>query len=64
MTKAKPKALGTSIEVPEGAQVIRPGSTEAAVRTITGGVYVLDALGTHVVDGREIEVVDDPEAVV
>lgn len=62
MTKPKPKALGTSVEVPEGAQVVRPGGTEADARTITGGVYVLDAIGTHVVDGREIEVVADPES--
>jgi hypothetical protein len=62
MTKPKPKALGSTIDVPEGAQVVRPGGTEADARTITGGVYVLDAIGTHVIDGREVEVVDDPDA--
>ena len=35
MTKPKPKALGTSVEVPEGAQVVPPGGTSADPRTIT-----------------------------
>lgn len=64
MTKPKPKALGTTIEVPEGALVIRPGASEADARAVTGGAYVLDALGVHIVDGREVEVVEaEAEAV-
>ena len=55
MTAPKPKRLGTSVEVPEGALVNRPDGIEIRV---TGGLYVLDAPGEHVVDGRAI-VVDD-----
>lgn len=62
MTKPKPKPLGSTIEVPEGARVVRPGASEADARTITGGVYVLDVPGTHVIDGASIEVEAEPEA--
>jgi hypothetical protein len=62
MTKPKPKPLGTTIEVAEGAQVIRPGGTEGDARTITGGVYVLDTIGTHTIDGSEVEVVEPEPA--
>ena len=62
MTKPKPKPLGTSIEVVEGARVIRPGGTEADAHTITGGVYVLDTVGVHTIDGSEVEVVDLADA--
>lgn len=61
MTKPKPKPLGTSIEVPEGALVIRPGGTEGDARAVTGGVYVLDEIGTHTIDGTAIEVVDQAD---
>lgn len=58
MTKPKPKTVGTAIEVPPGAVVIRPGATEADARTVTGGVYVLDVIGEHVVDGTAYMVTD------
>ncbi len=61
MTKPKPKPIGTSIEVPEGALVVRPGGTEADARAVTGGVYVLDTIGTHTIDGNPIEVVDQAD---
>lgn len=53
MTKPKPKPLGTAVEVREGAPVIRPDLREI---TVTGGAYVLDVPGLHVVDGVELEV--------
>lgn len=62
MTKPKPKPLGTTVEVPEGARVVRPGGTDADARTITGGVYVLDVPGVHVIDGTEVEVEDQADA--
>jgi hypothetical protein len=62
MTKPKPKALGTEIEVPDGAQVVRPGRAAADTITIAGGVYVFDEIGTHVIDGTAHEVVADTEA--
>jgi hypothetical protein len=58
MTKPQPKPLGTSIEVREGATVLRPGEDTAAERVVTGGVYVLDVPGEHIVDGKAIEVAD------
>ena len=58
MTKPQPKPLGTSVEVREGATVTRPGDDSATARRITGGVYVLDVPGEHIVDGRAIEVAD------
>ena len=61
MTKPKPKAIGTSYEVPEGARVIRPGAHEADALTVTGGVYVLDVPGVHVIDGTSVEVADQAE---
>ncbi len=61
MTKPKPKPLGTTVEVAEGARVIRPGGTEGDALTVTGGVYVLDAIGTHTIDGHEVEVVDQAD---
>ena len=61
MTKPKPKPLGSTIEVVEGAQVIRPGRGSADARTITGGVYVLDVPGVHTIDGTEHEVSTDRE---
>lgn len=62
MTKPKPKPLGSTIDVPEGAQVVRPGMFAAEAITITGGVYVLDVPGTHVIDGVEHDVDTEPEA--
>ena len=53
MTKPKPKPVGAEITVPEGAQVTRPGSLETI--TVTGGTYVLDLPGVHVIDGTEHE---------
>jgi len=63
MTKPKPKPRGTAIEVPEGARVIRPGSTAEDAVTVTGGAYVLDVPGTFVIDGVAYDVDDaEPEA--
>jgi hypothetical protein len=61
VTARKPKPLGSTIEVPEGATVIRPGTTEADALTITGGAYVLDVPGVHIIDGAEQPVGDAPE---
>lgn len=58
MTAPKPKPLGTSVEVPEGATVVRPDLSEI---TVTGGVYVLDAIGEHVVDGKQLHVTLDAD---
>ena len=52
MAKSKRK-LGSEIEVAEGGTVRRPSGEEV---TVTGGSYILDAPGTFVVDGSEIEV--------
>jgi hypothetical protein len=64
MTKPKPKPLGSTIDVAQGAQVVRPGDNEASARTITGGVYVFDVPGVHTIDGAEHEVAveREPEA--
>lgn len=62
MTKPKPRPLGSTIEVAEGARVIRPGDTEADARTIAGGVYVLDVPGTHTIDGTAYTASDEPAA--
>lgn len=59
MTARKPKPLGSTIEIPEGAQVIRPGTSEAI--TVTGGAYVLDVPGVHIIDGAD-QPVGDAEA--
>lgn len=61
MTKPKPKPLGSAIEVPDGARVVRPGGHEADARTIAGGVYVFDAPGVHTIDGVAHEVDDAPQ---
>lgn len=61
MTAPKPKPLGTSVEVADGATVIRPGGDSAAPLRITGGLYVLDVPGEHVVDGKTIVVSADAE---
>lgn len=61
MTSPKAKPIGTTVDVREGATVIRPGASEATPITITGGVYVLDVPGVHVVDGKEITAADDAE---
>lgn len=61
MTKPKPKPLGSTIEVAEGAQVVRPGGAHADAATITGGLYVLDVPGTHTIDGTEVEVADQAD---
>jgi hypothetical protein len=56
MTKPKPKALGSTIDVPEGATVTRPGGVPFDSITVTGGVYVFDVPGTHTIDGTDYEV--------
>ncbi|GAB3663494.1 hypothetical protein GCM10027596_26730 [Nocardioides korecus] len=53
MTAAKPKVVGTIVDVPEGGKVTRPDGT---VSTVTGGSYVLDEPGTFVVDDQEVVV--------
>lgn len=61
MTKPKPKPLGSTLDVPEGALVVRPGATSGDARTISGGVYVFDVPGVHEIDGTSYEVSDEPE---
>lgn len=51
MTEKKSQSLGSSVELPEGAQVVRP---DGSSMTVTGGSYVLDVPGVHTVDGHEI----------
>lgn len=55
MAESKPKAqkVGTSIEVPAGAEVTRPDGTPY---TIEGGIYVLDVPGKHVINGEKVTV--------
>lgn len=62
MTAPKPKPLGSTIEVPDGTAVVRPGDDSAMEHRITGGVYVFDVPGEHVVGGKTILVSDDPES--
>lgn len=50
MTAAKPKPMGTVIDVPEGATIVRP---DGSAITVSGGQYALDAPGVHVIDGRD-----------
>jgi hypothetical protein len=57
MTAPKPKPLGTSIEIAEGASVVRPGQSEPI--TVSGGLYVLDVPGEHIVDGKTVVAGDD-----
>lgn len=55
MTEQKKKSaakVGDAVEVKEGATVVRPDGSEHAV---TGGTYVIDAPGTFVVDGEEVQ---------
>lgn len=59
MTARKAKPLGTTVEVPEGVTVRRPDNSEV---TVTGGLYVLDVEGTHVIDGHEQPVGADTDA--
>lgn len=51
--KAATAAMGEQVEVKEGAKVVRPDGSEL---TVTGGLYVLDGAGTHVVDGDPYQV--------
>lgn len=63
MTKPKPKPIGSTLDVPEGALVVRPGAiSSAAGVVISGGVYVFDVPGVHTIDGTEYEVDVEPEA--
>lgn len=63
MAKPKPKPIGTLVDVPEGALVVRPGGSTADAKPVTGGVYVLDVPGVHTIDGTEYEAADvEPEA--
>lgn len=62
MTKPKPKPLGSTIEVADGARVIRPGGAEPDARPIAGGVYVFDVPGTHTIDGTAYEATAEPAA--
>lgn len=52
-TAKKKHKVGDVLEVPEGTEVVRPNGE---VHTITGGVYVLDAKGSHRVGGDDVEV--------
>jgi hypothetical protein len=53
MAEKKTAKLGEMVEVKNKAVVTRPNGDEL---TITGGSYVLDEAGVHVVDGEEITV--------
>lgn len=50
MTQRTPKPLGTVIDVPDGATIVRPDGTAITAR---GGAYALDAPGVHIIDGRD-----------
>jgi len=50
MTKPNPKPMGTVIDVPDGATIVRPDGSAITVR---GGQYALDAPGVHIIDGRD-----------
>lgn len=52
-SKSSKRKVGQTIEVSEGALVVRPDGTEV---TVTGGAYVLSVPGSYVVAGDEIEV--------
>lgn len=52
MTKAKDKRTEKVGTLVEAKDVVRPDGSELKV---SGGVYVLDVPGMHVVDGEEIE---------
>lgn len=47
--KSSAVALGTSVKA---KNVVRPDGSE---HTISGGQYVIDVPGIHVVDGKEVE---------
>ena len=55
MAKAKPKDLGTVVDVPEGGTVTRPDGVDVVV---TGGTYVLNQSGDYTVDGATVSVGD------
>ena len=52
MAAKKTEKVGTTIKVPKGAEVVvRPDGTQV---TVSGGLYVLDTKGTHLVGDREV----------
>lgn len=53
MAEKNTSKIGETVEVKSGAKVVRPNGEEL---TISGGSYVLDVAGVHVVDGQEITV--------
>ncbi|GAA5153836.1 hypothetical protein GCM10023340_36450 [Nocardioides marinquilinus] len=44
-------AVGDAVLVKEGGTVVRPDGTE---HVVSGGTYVLDIVGTYVVEGSEV----------
>lgn len=50
MATAKKYSVGDLVEVPEGAQVLRP---DGGIVTVVGGLYVLDVEGSHSVRDGE-----------
>lgn len=56
MSQPKPKPMGTVIDVPENATIVRPDGSAITVR---GGQYALDAPGVHIIDGRDTIVEHD-----
>lgn len=51
--RKKTSKVGSTVEVPEGAEVARPDGSRHAV---TGGSYVLDVPGEFLVAGEEVKV--------
>lgn len=53
MSEKKTYKVGEVVDVKNKAVVVRPNGEEL---TVTGGSYVLDEAGVHVVDGEELTV--------
>ncbi|MBS2939588.1 hypothetical protein KDN32_17755 [Nocardioides sp. J2M5] len=53
MTAPK-REVGQDVEVPERTEVERPDGSRV---TVSGGLYVFDVPGAHVIDGKKHEVV-------
>jgi hypothetical protein len=51
--KAQSAKVGETVEVKEGAKVMRPDGVEV---TVTGGTYVLNQVGSYEVDGSAVNV--------
>lgn len=53
MAEKKNAKVGDVVEVKENTAVTRPNGEQL---TVSGGSYVLDVAGVHVVDGEELTV--------